>query len=230
MYTATGWPIKIVQERDGQDGWAKEDAQMRFASIAGFVSGLVFCFPCLVGGTPAQAAVTAMSTGADPTVPVAAAVTDSPAVRELQAVEDKWTTALNQRDQYGLELVLAPLFMNVSQTGIFTTRDQQIANLITLDDKTAATEQKVLAARVLGDVAIATGTYSYRHRAGNGEVLDRGIFTHVFQRQHGQWMCVSAQETPVATETPGAKPKAAKSKAQAEMPFHIPFFTKGNSQ
>lgn len=206
---------------------------MRFVSIAGL---LVF-FPGLVAGIPAQAqgavAQTAMNRGNQtaPALPIAAALTDSPAVRELQAVEDKWTTALNQRDQYGLELVLAPLFMDVSQSGVFTTRDQQIANLITLDDKTAATEQKVLAARVLGDVAIATGTYAYRHRVGNGEVLDRGIFTHVFQRQHGQWMCVSAQETPVASETSGARPKASKSKtkAQAEMPFHIPFFTKSKS-
>ena len=204
---------------------------MRFASIA----GLLFCFPGLVAGYSAQAqgavAPTAIHSSSATAAPVAAAATDSPTVRELQTVEDKWTAALNQRDQYGLELVLAPLFMNVSQSGVFTTRDQQIANLITLDDKTAATEQKVLAARVLGDVAIATGTYAYRHRVSNGEVLDRGIFTHVFQRQHGQWMCVSAQETPVATEAPGAKPKSVKSKtkAQAEMPFHIPFFTKGGS-
>ena len=204
---------------------------MRFASIA----GLLFCFPGLVAGYSAQGqgavARTAMNSSRAAAVPLAAAATDSPAVRELQAVEDKWTAALNQRDQYGLELVLAPLFMNVSQSGVFTTRDQQIANLITLDDKTAATEQKVLAARVLGDVAIATGTYAHRHRVGNAEVLDRGIFTHVFQRQHGQWMCVSAQETPVVSETPGAKPKSSKTKtkAQAEMPFHIPFFTKGDS-
>jgi ketosteroid isomerase-like protein len=205
---------------------------MRFASFA----AVVLCFPSLIAGVAAQAqgaiAQTAMNRGheSSPAVPIAAAATDSPAVRELQAVEDKWTTALNQRDQYGLELVLAPLFMDVSQSGVFTTRDQQIANLITLDDKTAATEQKVLAARVLGDVAIATGTYAWRHRVGNNEVLDKGIFTHVFQRQHGQWMCVSAQETPVVTETPGAKPKSSKTKAQSEMPFHIPFFTKGNSK
>lgn len=205
---------------------------MRFASIA----GLIFCVPGLVSGALASAQRTTVPTAGNgnattvAALPIAAASTDSPAVRELQAVEDKWTTALNQRDQYGLELVLAPLFMDVSQSGVFTTRDQQIANLITLDDKTAATEQKVLAARVLGDVAIATGTYAYRHRVGNGEVLDRGIFTHVFQRQHGQWMCVSAQETPVASETPGAKPKSSKTKAQAEMPFHIPFFTKSNSK
>lgn len=157
-----------------------------------------------------------------------AAATASPAVRELQAVEDKWSAAFNQRDQYAMELVLSPLFMDVSAAGVFSTRDQQIANLITLDDKTAAVEQQVLAARVLGDVAIATGTYTYRHKAGNTEALDKGVFTHVFEKRRGQWMCVSAQATQVASETPQTK-KQQKTRSQAEMPFHIPFFTKGSN-
>ncbi len=196
-----------------------------FAAIAALFSCL-----CFVGfsesGAAAQPTTPTTVTAAAP----AAATTDSSTLRELQAVEDKWTAAFNQRDQYALELVLAPLFMDVSPTGVFTTRDQQIADMITLDDKTAATEQRVLAARVLGDVAVATGTYTYRHRAGNAEILDKGVFTHVFQRQHGQWMCLSAQETPVASVTPGAKPQQkTKTHSQAEMPFHIPFFTKGNT-
>ena len=201
-----------------------------FASIA----VLAAVFPCLTAmgaaRVPESPAEGASAGPAASTATNGAAATDSPALRELQTVEDKWSTAYNQRDQYGLELVLAPLFMDVSQSGVFTTRDQQIANLITLDDKTAAVEQRVLAARVLGDVAIATGTYSYRHKAGNAEALDTGVFTHVFQRQHGQWMCVSAQETAVASQMPGTKAQQkSKTHSQAEMPFHIPFFTKGSN-
>ena len=199
---------------------------------------LAMVFPCLTalggvanaeqpgsanGPTTSSAATTDAAAGTN-----GAATTDSPAVRELQAVEDKWSAAFNQRDQYALELVLAPLFMDVSSSGVFTTRDQEIANLITLDDKTAAVEQRVLAARVLGDVAIATGTYTYRHKAGNTEALDKGVFTHVFEKRHGQWMCVSAQATQVASQTPETK-KQQKTRSQAEMPFHIPFFTKGSN-
>ena len=206
----------------------------RFASIA----ALAMVFPCLTAVTPGgftamaeqPGSATSSATAADTTAGMnGAAATDSPTVRELQAVEDKWSTAFNQRDQYAMELVLAPLFMDVSASGVFSTRDQQIANLITLDDKTAAVEQQVLAARVLGDVAIATGTYTYRHKAGNGEALDKGVFTHVFEKRHGQWMCVSAQATQVASQTPETK-KQQKTRSQAEMPFHIPFFTKGSSQ
>ena len=169
--------------------------------------------------------------GQAPALPAAtaAATTESPAIREFQKVEDTWTDALNKRDQYALELVLSPLFMDVSSTGVFTTRNQQIANLITLDDKTAATEQRVVAVRMLGDVAVATGTYSYRHRVNNADVIEKGIFTHVFERQHGNWVCISAERTPIRTEAPGEKTKSkTKTKSQSELPFHIPLFSKSD--
>src|SRR5882672_5739002 len=79
---------------------------------------------------------------------------ESPEIRDLQKVEDSWSSALNQRDQYGLELVLSPLFVNVSATGEVTTRNQQVVNLISQDDKTAATEMRVITVRMLGDVAV----------------------------------------------------------------------------
>src|SRR5208337_5537548 len=50
---------------------------------------------------------------------------ESPAIRDFQKVEDAWSEAVNQRDQYGLELVLSPLFVDVSATGDITTRNQQ---------------------------------------------------------------------------------------------------------
>uniref|UniRef100_E6QKW3 DUF4440 domain-containing protein n=1 Tax=mine drainage metagenome TaxID=410659 RepID=E6QKW3_9ZZZZ len=182
----------------------------------------------LGGALPACSQQTAQSV-TQPAAALPAATTDSPAIRELQKVEDKWANALNQRDQYGLELVLSPLFMDVSSAGVFSTRNQQIANLITLDDKTAATEQRVVAVRMLGDVAVATGTYSYRHRVNNADAIEKGVFTHVFERQHGNWVCVSAQRTPIRTEVPGEKTKAkTKTKSQAALPFHIPLFSKSD--
>src|SRR5277367_2830143 len=95
---------------------------------------------------------------------VPATSAESPEIRELQKVEDSWSSALNQRDQYGLELVLSPLFVNVSATGDVTTRNQQISGLISQEDKTAATEMRVITVRMLGDVAVANGTYSYTHK------------------------------------------------------------------
>jgi len=151
----------------------------------------------------------------------------SPEIRELQKIEDNWSNALNQRDQYGLELVLSPLFVGVSSTGDVTTRNQQIVGVINQEDKTAATDMRVVTVRMLGDVAVANGTYTYSHKAASGPVEEKGIFTHVFQRQHGNWVCLNAQRTMLREDGP-SKAKGSKPKSQAELPFHIPLFSKGD--
>jgi len=154
---------------------------------------------------------------------------ETPEIRELQKVEDSWSNALNQRDQYGLELVLSPLFVNVSATGDVTTRNQQVVGLINAEDKTATTEQRVITVRMLGDVAVANGTYSFIHKVNGSLVDEKGVFTHVFQRQHGNWVCLNAQRTLLRTDAPSrVKAKATKSKNDAELPFHIPLFSKSD--
>jgi hypothetical protein len=154
---------------------------------------------------------------------------ETPEIRELQKVEDSWSNALNQRDQYGLELVLSPLFVNVSATGDVTTRNQQVVGLINAEDKTATTEQRVITVRMLGDVAVANGTYSFTHKVNGNVVDEKGVFTHVFQRQHGNWVCLNAQRTLLRSDGPSkVKAKATKSKSDADLPFHIPLFSKSD--
>src|SRR5271163_2359203 len=80
---------------------------------------------------------------------VAATSAASPEIRELQKVEDSWSNALNQRDQYGLELVLSPLFVDVSATGDITTRNQQVVEVLRGEDKTINLSQKVITVRML---------------------------------------------------------------------------------
>ena len=154
---------------------------------------------------------------------------ETPEVRELQKVEDSWSDALNKRDQYGLELVLSPLFVNVSATGDITTRNQQVVALINQEDNTASTEARVITVRMLGEVAVANGTYTYTHKLNGGVVEEKGVFTHVFQRLHGNWVCLNAQRTALREETPGrTKTAKTKTKSDAELPFHIPLFSKGD--
>jgi hypothetical protein len=135
---------------------------------------------------------------------------------------------MNKRDQYGLELVLSPLFVNVSATGDVTTRNQQVVALINQEDKTATTDARVITVRVLGDVAVANGTYTYTHKLNGNEVAEKGVFTHVFQRQHGNWVCLNAQRTLLREEAPGKKTAKAKTKSDADLPFHIPLFSKSD--
>jgi hypothetical protein len=154
--------------------------------------------------------------------PVKPAVTsaESPELREFQKIEDSWSNSINIRDQYGLELVLSPLFVDVSAAGDITTRNQQLAQLITGEDKTQHLDQRVITVRMLGDIAVANGTYVLHHRVNSALVDEKGVFTHVFERLRGGWVCINSQRT-VLREDPTTKPKK---QSTAEMPFHIPLF------
>lgn len=149
--------------------------------------------------------------------------TASPELIQFQKLEDAWDTAVNIRDQYSLELVLSPLFVDVAASGDITTRNQQVASLVAGDDKTLHLEQKVITVRLLGDIAVANGTYKLHHKTPDGKQTDeKGVFTHVFEKVRGGWVCINSQRTAVREDVPGKK----KSQSTAEQPFHIPLFGK----
>lgn len=152
--------------------------------------------------------------------------TASPELIKFQKIEDAWASAVNQRDQYGLELVLAPLFMDVSASGDISTRNQQVADLISSDDKTLHLEQKVITVRMLGDIAVANGTYVLHHKAASGQVDEKGVFTHVFERIHGGWRCVNSQRTSLREDSNTKHKK----QSTAELPFHIPLFSRSDKK
>lgn len=147
-------------------------------------------------------------------------------MKEMQKLEDQWSEAIVKRDQYGLELLLSPLYVGIGANGEVSTRNQQIAQLFQKTNDPLTMEQRVISARLLGDVAVVNGTYITRHKDGSNTLEERGIFTHVFQRVRSNWLCINSQRTLVAEES-GAKQKAAK-KSNAELPFHIPFLSKGS--
>jgi hypothetical protein len=150
--------------------------------------------------------------------------TQSPEISQFQKIEDSWSNAVNGRDQYGLELVLSPLFVDVAASGDITTRNQQLANVITGDDKTVWLTQKVITVRMLGDIAVANGTYTLHHRINAAEVDEKGVFTHVFERLRGGWVCVNSQRTALRDDPNGGS----KQKRSNTEPFHFPLFSKGD--
>lgn len=173
--------------------------------------------------------VSAIAQGVDTTpTPVSAPAVTSTAsseVAQFQKIEDKWSNAINLRDQYALELVLSPLFVDVSAGGDITTRNQQLADLIGGEDKTAHLEQKIVTVRMLGDdIAVTNGTYIFHHKAVAGQVDEKGVFTHVFERVRSGWLCINSQRTSLRADatTKGKK------QSSAEMPFHIPLFSKSD--
>jgi ketosteroid isomerase-like protein len=168
-------------------------------------------------------------TSAQPAAPAApqapgVASAAGPEIVEFQKVENSWTLSINNRDQYGLELVLSPLFVDIAATGDVTTRNQQLAQVINGQDKTLHIDYRVITVREMGDVAVVNGTYALHHKGANGNPVDeKGVFTHVFQRVRNSWLCINAQRTVLREDGPQAKQKK---KSDAELPFHIPIFSK----
>src|ERR1700748_2632953 len=82
-----------------------------------------------------------------------------PEVAQMQQVEDTWDTAVGKHDQFALENLLARDFVGISAEGIVTTRNQQISHLFVAGAEPVSLKQKVIGARVVGDLAIVNGTY-----------------------------------------------------------------------
>jgi ketosteroid isomerase-like protein len=187
------------------------------ASISAVLLACAFAAAQTPGpGAPDPAPQTMAESGVTSTV--------SPEVAQFQKIEDSWSDAVNRRDQYALELVLSPLFVDISAQGDVTTRNQQVVQVISAQDKSLNLTQKVITVRPLGDVAVVNGTYTLHHKVNTAEVDEKGVFTHVFERVRGGWLCTNSQRTVLVRD---ANTKQKKSSAE-ESPFHIPFLTRGD--
>lgn len=146
-----------------------------------------------------------------------------PEVKEFQALEDQWSTATIKADQYQLEYLLSPVYIDIASNGDITTRNQQIAGMF---DKAGpqllSMEQRVITVRTFGDTALVSGTYITKFRQDGKTREERGVFTHVYQRARNHWACVNAQRTAVVDLAPGKGQK----NAQKSEAFHFPMFHK----
>jgi Domain of unknown function (DUF4440) len=142
-------------------------------------------------------------------------------VASMQTIENSWSDALLKHDQYALEGVLAPSFVDISAEGEVTTRNQQIARLFLKDTDAISFQQKVASARTFGDIAVVNGTYILRYTREGHTVDDKGIFSHVFQRAHNRWQCINSQRTFVVEQPANRRPSA--------LPFHLPGSRSGAS-
>jgi hypothetical protein len=117
--------------------------------------------------------------------------------QEFQQVEDRWSEAINRRDQYALELVLSPELIDISVTGDVTTRNQQISMLFQKGVEPRSLDQRVLKVRDLGNITLVVGSYTEQLRVNDKAVQQRGVFTHVYQKVRGNWLCVNSHRTAI---------------------------------
>ena len=77
---------------------------------------------------------------------------------------------------------------------------------------------------MLGDIAVANGTYTLHHKVNSAQVDEKGVFTHVFERLRGGWVCVNSQRTALREDSNVKQKKP----STAREPFHIPLFSRSD--
>jgi ketosteroid isomerase-like protein len=145
--------------------------------------------------------------------------TDSPEIAKIREIETNWAAALVKKDQFALDLALAPTYVDISATGDVSTKNQQIARLFAENYAVLGYNETITSIRVLGDIAIAQGTYTLRRKWASDVQEDRGIFTHIYQRNRATWQCINGQRT-IVKEQVGPPKKVEKA---GELPFRLPF-------
>lgn len=160
----------------------------------------------------------------------AAAAANTQQIAELQKVADRWDDAIDQRDQYALELVLAPEYVEISDTGNVLSHDQVVSDLIAKDAEHYKLTQKVIAVRLVGDVAVVNGTYDRVFPApklGHDKAREeRGVYSQVYIRARNSWACINSQQTRIeGTAAQGGKKSRDKNgSTNQDMGFHFPGF------
>lgn len=134
-------------------------------------------------------------------------------VAQFQKIEDQWSTAVTHQDQFTLETILAPSFVDIASTGEISTHNQEVAAMFEKGEPRVQTlQQRVVDVRVIEDVAIVDGTYAQTTKLNGIEHAEQGVFTHIYQRSRDVWKCVQSQRTAVPQAEEGKKSRKKKSR------------------
>jgi len=126
-------------------------------------------------------------------------------ISSFQKIEDAWSAAINNHDQFQLENILSPQFVGISAQGSVTNRDQQIAALFNKELAPAILSQKAITVRTYAgldgaNMAVVSGTYILKIKSGKDVDDEQGIFTHIFLYTHTRWTCINAQRTIIVNQ------------------------------
>jgi len=109
----------------------------------------------------------------------------------LQQLNNDYVSSVERSDVGWFEKHLADDFLNISADGSLLDRAgflTQIAKPMTLSNL----EARDVRIRIIGDVAIINARTAYTKP--DGQAGSRR-YTDVWSRQHGRWLCISAQLT-----------------------------------
>lgn len=194
-------------------------------SIRALSASSIVVAVALLGAAALRAQTTVEQVPESPQSAMATQVTD------LQKVADRWDDAIDQHDQYALELVLAPQYISISDTGEVRNRDQVVSDMVAQGAPRYTLAQKVTSVREVGDVAVVNGTYD---RTFQGSRLShtrthsqQGVFSQVYVRARNTWQCINSQRTLIAAANGASSKKKSKDASGGEslhhdLGFHLP--------
>lgn len=123
------------------------------------------------------------------------------AIKNFQTLEDKWSAAVVNPNQYTMDLLLGPSFMDITASGDVETRDEYIGFLFAKGEaKPYSMLQSVTSVRRFGDTAVVNGTYEIKVPVEGMSQEEQGVFTHVFEKTPAGWRCVNAQRTNIPVQ------------------------------
>jgi len=116
----------------------------------------------------------------------------------LRALSDEWAKVPVTRDAAVLRRIWAADFVYVEPSGRVFNKDEGIADLAKITDKTTSAELSNFKVRVYGagTVAVVIGDDREIGRDKDGKAFDRkSRFTNVWVLQNGSWQCVSGHSS-----------------------------------
>jgi uncharacterized protein (TIGR02246 family) len=126
------------------------------------------------------------------TARVDAGTDDSEQIKQLSS---DYRTALLTRNTKFLNSVVAPDEVNVGTNGMTFDREALIAKIQDPAFSYKKIEIDELAVKVLGDVALTTGTAAVTSETSGHSATDNFRFVRVWQRRAGKWLVIYFQAT-----------------------------------
>lgn len=115
-------------------------------------------------------------------------MTTDAAVTELVAAEERWLTALTDRDEEALDELLAPGFSIITYLGREPVdRDRYLRNATMAFEIEEPLRFELLSVRIVGDVAVVQGRVHQRVSVQGRRLPDVVLGTDVWTRSGGRW-------------------------------------------
>jgi ketosteroid isomerase-like protein len=133
--------------------------------------------------------------------PVRAQMGAGAVVDAIKVMENKWATALDQRDTAAVGKMLAADYVFINQTGSIQNRQQYLTGMMDTTFSSTGGKNSDQQVRTYSDVAVDLGTSEAMVRRNGGTAtVEHYRWTDVWAKQaDGSWKCVSSQVATMKT-------------------------------